>query len=100
MFESSVTESQGTPSHHVRWFLIGGVLGLTIAVIAIVLWLNDTGFNSWLLVSCPFGPMLFPAIMEGSTGFLRFVVVAVPVINFALWGRLLSAGFSARFIHS
>ena len=86
MFESSATESQGTPSHHVRWFLIGGVLGLAIAVISVVLWLNDTGLHNWLLVSCPFGLMLFPAIMDGSTGLLRFVVVIVPVMNFALWG--------------
>ena len=80
------TLDHSQPTHHMRWFLIGGGIGITIAIVAEILWLNDTGLETWLVVCVPGGLMLFPAIIDGSKGLLYFVVVAVPILNFTLWG--------------
>ena len=89
------------PTHHLRWFMIGGLFGLLIAIAAVVLWLHGTGFNKWMVLLVPGGLMLLPAMMEGSTGLLRFVVLAVSVMNFALWGVcFMIISFFVSFVRS
>ena len=73
------------PTHYLRWFMIGGVTGLALALItaAYVIW--GTQPHDLLFAFCPPGIILIPAILDGSRPFFLFCFSATCVLNFALW---------------
>jgi uncharacterized membrane protein len=78
---------QEMPNRHLlRWSIVGGIVGLLIAVVAIFVWYTTTtGIDRLPIALCPAGIFFWSAQMEGSTGVLWLAITTVCVSNMLLW---------------
>jgi hypothetical protein len=97
MFDCAITKSGRV--HHARWFLIGGCIGLAIAIFcATNLGQHVLPEKAWLLL-WPMGISLM-ALDNATLGTEIFALLIVYGSNFILYGLVtLLFSLAARFFH-
>ncbi len=96
MFESALAESGRKPTHHLRWFLIGGSIGLLIAIFFSTNFGQTVFPERVFLTLWPLGIALM-AVDHATLSTAIFAVTIVYGSNFVLYGLgflLISAAVS------